>query len=150
MNLTITIMTAVLLLTLVSPFGLYYGATIARKKKYTSHRKIQNIIFIICVIGVLALEGLIRSAGGSGSLASESKYYGTSFFTITLVSHIIVAVSTYLTWAVLIILSNRKFQSSLPGKFSKTHKKLGYIIFIGLIYSASSALAIYLMTLNIV
>lgn len=66
MNVITIIMTAVLLLTLFAPFGVYYGVKIAKKKDYKSHRKIQNIIFIVCVVGVLALEGLIRSEGGSG------------------------------------------------------------------------------------
>lgn len=150
MNTTIIIMTAVLLLTLFSPFGVYYGATVAKAKNYRSHRKIQNLIFVVCVIGVLALEGLIRSGGGSGSLASESNYYGTGFFKITLISHIIVAVLTYLIWAILIIISNIKFRKSLPGKLSNIHKKLGYIIFAGLVYTAMTALIVYLMTLNLV
>ncbi len=150
MSLSIFIMTAVLLLTLFSPFGVYYGVQQAKKNEYKTHRKIQNIIYFICVLGVLALEVLIRYSGGSGSLASNSEYYGTNFFTITLVSHIVVAVLTYLLWTILIIISNLKFRKSLPGKFSKTHKKLGYIIFGGLVYTAISALAVYLMSLNLV
>lgn len=139
-----------MLLTLLSPFGVYYAVTLAKKKDYKRHKKIQNFVFYISVLGVLGLEMLIRYSGGSGSLASNSAYYGTSFFTITLVSHILVAVLTYILWTVLIILSNRKFKKSLPGKFSKTHKRVGYIVFVGLIYSAISALAVYMMTLNIV
>ncbi|HLW14579.1 MAG TPA: DUF420 domain-containing protein [Flavobacteriaceae bacterium] len=150
MNYTILIMTAVMLLTLLSPFGVYYAVTLAKKKDYKRHKKIQNFVFYISVLGVLGLEMLIRYSGGSGSLTSNSAYYGTSFFTITLVSHILVAVLTYILWTVLIILSNRKFKKSLPGKFSKTHKRVGYIVFVGLIYSAISALAVYMMTLNIV
>lgn len=150
MDIAILIMTAVMLLTLISPFGVYYGVQLARKKDYKSHRKIQNIIYVICVLGVLALEVLIRYSGGSGSLVADSKHYATSYFTITLVSHIIVAVLTYLLWTVLILLSNRKFQKSLPGEFSKTHKRLAYIIFGGLIYTAITALAIYFMSLNLV
>jgi|SRR5699024_3806994 len=150
MNTAVFIMTAVLGLTLFSPFGVYYGIKIARKKEYNSHRKIQNIIFLLCVVGVLALEGLIRYSGGSGSLATKSEYYGTSFFSITLISHIIVAVLTYLLWAILIIFSNRKYRKTLPGKISKIHKKLGYFIFGGLIYTAITALIIYLMTLNLI
>ncbi|MDQ6470594.1 DUF420 domain-containing protein [Flavobacterium sp. LHD-80] len=150
MNATIVIMTAVLLLTLFSPFGVYYGVKIAKKRNYQTHRRIQNITFIICVIGVLALEGLIRSAGGSGSLASQGNYYNTSFFKITLFSHIIIAVLSYLLWTILIVISNIKFQKSLPGKFSTVHKRLGYVIFGGLIYTAVTALAVYLMTLNLI
>lgn len=150
MNATILIMTSVLVLTLFAPFGVYYGVKLARKKDFNAHRKIQTITFILFGLGVLALEILIRYSGGSGSLASNSNYYGTLFFTITLVSHIIVAVLTYLVWTILIIASSRKYQKTLPGKFSKIHKKIGLIIFGGLIYTALTALVIYLMTLNFV
>lgn len=150
MNTTIIIMTAVLLLTLFSPFGVYYGVKMARKKEYTTHRKIQNIIFVICVIGVLSLEGLIRSHGGSGSLASRSDYYDKAYFKIILFSHIIIAILSYLIWATLIIVSNLSYRKSLPGKLSKFHKKIGMVIFGGLIYVAVTALAIYLMTLNLI
>lgn len=150
MTSTIIIMTSVMVLSLFAPFGVYYGVKLARKKDYNAHRKIQTITFILCGLGVLALEILIRYSGGSGSLASNSNYYGTSFFTITLISHIIVAVLTYLIWAVFIIASSRKYQKTLPGKFSKMHKRIGLIIFGGLIYTALTALVIYLMTLNIV
>lgn len=143
-------MTAVLLLTLFSPFGVYYGVKIAKKKDYKNHRKIQNIIFIICVIGVLTLEGLINSSGGSGSLASSSNFYNTNFFKITLFSHIIIAILSYLLWTSLIIISNIKYKKSLPGKLSKFHKGLGYVIFGGLIYTAITSLAVYLMTLNLI
>lgn len=150
MDFTVTIMTGVLVITLFSPFGVYYGVKLAKKKNYKTHRKIQNIIFIICIVGVLALEGLINSGGGSGSLASKSVYYDTRFFKYTLFSHIIVAVLSYLLWTVLIIVSNLSFQKKLPGKLSGFHKKTGYIVFGGLVYTAVTALIVYLMSLNLV
>jgi len=150
MNATIFIMTAVMLLTLFSPFGVYYGVKIARKNDYEKHRKIQNVIFYLCVIGVLILEVLIRYSGGSGSLVSNSHHYSTSFFRITLISHILVAILTYLLWTGLIIISNRKFRKMLPGTLSSIHKRLGLVVFGGLIYTAISALLVYLMTLNII
>lgn len=150
MSLKIFIMTAVLLITLLSPFGVYYGVQLAKKKDYKTHRKIQNIVFFVCIVGVLALEGLIRATGGSGSLASQSDYYHTGFFKITLFSHIIVAILSYLLWTIVIIISNVKFRKSLPGSFSKSHRILGYIIFAGLVYTAITALAVYLMTLNLI
>jgi len=150
MTFTIIIMTTVMVLTLFAPFGVYYGVKLARKKDFTAHRKLQTITFILCGLGVLALEVLIRYSGGSGSLASNSTYYGTPFFTITLISHIIAAVLTYIMWLIFIIVSARKHQKSLPGKFSKMHKRGGMIIFGGLIYTAVTALVIYLMTLNLV
>lgn len=150
MNIPVIIMTTVLLITLFSPFGVFYGVRLAKNKKLKSHRKVQNIIFILCVVGVLALEGLIHSSGGSGSLASESIYYDTKFFKYTLFSHIIIAVVSYFIWTVLIIFSNLTYRKNLPGKFSNFHKKAGYLIFGGLIYTATTALIVYLMSLNLV
>jgi len=150
MNFTVTIMTIVLIITLFSPFGVYYGVKLAKNKNYKSHQKIQNIIFFVCVVGVLSLEGLITSAGGSGSLTSQSVYYKTIFFRYTLFSHIIVAVLSYLIWTFLIVVSNIYYQKKLPGRFSNFHKKTGYIIFGGLIYTAVTALMVYLMSLNLV
>lgn len=150
MNITVTIMTLVLIITLFSPFGVYYGIKLAKKKDYQSHRKIQNIIFIICVVGVLALEGLINSAGGSGSIASESVYYDTKFFKYTLFSHIIVAMLSYLIWFILIVISNIGYRKNLPGKLSKFHKKTGILIFGGLVYTAVTALIVYVMSLNLI
>lgn len=146
MNFTVIIMTVVLIVTLFSPFGVYYGIKLARKKDYKSHRRVQNIIFFVCVAGVLALEGLINAAGGSGSLASESVYYDTRFFKYTLLSHIIVALLSYLLWFILILISNIVYRKSLPGKVSGFHKKTGIFIFGGLIYTAVTALIVYVMS----
>lgn len=49
MNATIIIMTAVLLQTLFSSLGVYYGVNIAKAKNDPSHGNIQNIIFIVCM-----------------------------------------------------------------------------------------------------
>lgn len=150
MNITLIIMTAVLLLTVISPFVLYYAQQVAKKKDYLKHQKLQNIIYTICVLGVLSLEVLIRFSGGSGSLASTGRYYGTTLFFLVLASHILVAVGSYCLWTFLIIASNRKFRKELPGKFSKTHKRIGIIIFFGLVYTAITAILVYCMSLNLV
>ena len=144
---TTAILIIVLLLNLIAPFAVYYAIKQAKKKDYTAHKKIQNVVYIVCVLGVLALEGLIRFSGGSGSLTENSSYSGTPFFKILLIAHIIGAVLTYFLWTVLIIFSNRKFRKELPGKFSLIHKKLGHILFFGLIYTAVTALIVYVMLL---
>lgn len=150
MSLSIMIMSVVLMLTFFSPFAVYYAISKARKQDFNTHRKIQNITFVLCVLGVFVLEGLIRYTGGSGSLAVNSSYFHTSFFKITLFSHIIVAILSYLIWLILIVISNLKFQRSLPGTFSKVHKRMGYVLFIGLIYTAITSVMVYCMTLNLV
>lgn len=147
---TIFIMTVIMVLTLLTPFAVKYGIKIAKRKNFKTHRKIQNFIFLVCLIGLFILEGLINYSGGSGSIASGSKYYKTPFFSITLYSHIIVAILTYVLWAFQILISNFKYRKTLPGPFSKTHRIIGYSIFAGLIYTAVTSFIVYVMSLNLV
>ena len=145
MNLTLIILTVVLVINLVAPFAVFYAIKLAKRKEFLSHKKMQNIIFYICFFAVFTLEGLIRFSGGSGSLTQNSSFSGTVFFRILLLAHIIGAVLTYGLWAYQTIASNRKFKKQLPGTFSQRHKRLGYIVFIGLIYTALTALAVYVL-----
>ena len=150
MNTTVIIMTAVLILTLASPVFAVYAVKFAKNKDFETHKKWQTWIFGISVLGVIVLEGLIRVSGGSGSLSGMSPHAGTSLFKTILIAHIIGAVLTYILWTYLIIVSNKKFSKTLPGNFSATHRTLGKAVLIGLIYTAVSALVVYLMTLGFI
>ncbi len=150
MNITVIILTAVMLLTLAAPFVVTYSISLAKKGLLHRHRKINLITFFICVVSVLLLEGLIRVSGGSGSLAGMSDYADSGSFKHMLIAHITGAVLTYMLWTWQIVASNRRFQKILPGKFSRPHKNLGYVIFAGLIFTAITALIIYLMTMNLI
>lgn len=150
MDLSILIMSLVMLITLISPFAVYYGIQYARKKDFAKHKKVQGIIFLVCILGLFSLEGLIRYSGGSGSIAQNSEHYGTAYFTLILTSHIIVATLSYILWAILIFRARRKYTKELPGKHSRFHKRTAYVVFGGLIYTAVTALLVYLMSLNII
>lgn len=150
MDFAVLIMTGVLIVTLASPIFTYYAIKQARLGNYAQHKKLQTWIFAVSVSAVLLLEGLIRFAGGSGSLTQHSSHVGTTLFTSILIAHIIGAVLTYLLWIYLVVVSNKKFNKTLPGNFSVSHKKLGIIVFVGLIYTGITALIVYLMTLDLV
>ncbi len=145
MNTAIIILTAVLVLNVIAPFAVYYAIRLAKRGDFKTHKKIQNIVFLVCVLGVLVLEGLIRVSGGSGSLVENSSYAGTTVFRAILAAHIIGAILTYLLWTFQVVASNRKFGKSLPGKFSAAHKAIGYILFFGLSYTAVTAAIVYAM-----
>lgn len=150
MNITVLIMSLVMALTLAVPFLVFKGVKFAKNKDYITHRKWQNWIFIISMLGLFGLEGLIQSSGGSGSIASQSSYYDTSYFKPILFAHILGAMLTYLLWTIQIIVSNISFKKSLPGKSGKMHKALGMITFLGLVYTAVTALIVYVLTLELI
>lgn len=138
----------ILLVTLASPFLVLYAIALVRKKEYYLHLKIQKITFYFCLLSVIVLEMQIRLLGGSGSLSAHSPYVHQHFYHVILAAHITGAVLTYLFWIVLIYLSNWKYKrkKTLPGKFTKIHRPLGYILFGGLIYTAVSALIVFTLT----
>ena len=150
MDFTFIIMTAVLAVTLIAPIISYVAIKKVRQRDFKTHKKIQTLVYASCIAAVLILELLIRFSGGSGSMFKDSSHADNPVFKTILIAHIIGAVLTYVVWTFLIIQSRRKFQKTLPGKFSVTHKRLGISVFIGLIYTGVTALVVYLMTLDFV
>lgn len=148
MDITVFIMTAVLVVTLLAPVFSYYAIKKARQKDFETHKKLQTIVYAFCTVAVVVLELMVRFSGGSGSTFKDSSHADNPVFKTILVIHIIGAVLTFLLWTFLIIKSRRKFQETLPGKFSVSHKKMGIMVFIGLIYTGVTALIVYLMTLD--
>lgn len=150
MDFTFFIMTAVLVVTLMAPIFSYVAIKKARQKDFKTHKKIQTLVYASCIAAVLVLELLIRFSGGSGSMFKDSSHANNPVFKTILTAHIIGAVLTYIVWTFLIIKSRRKFQKTLPGKFSVTHKKMGIVVFVGLVYTGFTALVVYLMTLDFI
>lgn len=147
MNTIFIINTAVLLLTLISPFISLYAVSFIKKGDARKHIQIQKRLYAACIVALLTLEGLIRYSGGSGSLVANGSYAETYIFKFILPAHIIGAVLTYILWTFLLIVSIRYYKNNrLPGAFSKTHKKLGKITIIGLSYTAITALIVYMLT----
>lgn len=150
MDFTFFIMTAVLVVTLIAPVFSYYAIRKAKQKDFATHKKIQTLVYAFCIAAVLVLELLIRFSGGSGSIYGGSSHANNPIFKAILIAHIVGAVLTYILWTFLIIKSRRKFQKTLPGKFSVTHKKVGVVVFVGLVYTGVTALVVYLMSLDFI
>jgi len=140
-------MTIILILTLLAPYFVFLGVKKAKAKDIATHRKIQMLVFAVCMLGLFGLEALIRVSGGSGSISGKSSFAENSVFKTILVAHILGAVLTYTIWFFQIVLSILQYRRTLPGKFSFAHRILGKITFIGLIYTAVTALIVYIFTI---
>lgn len=116
-----------------------------RQGRFELHQRMQTLLLVICYVAVVALEIRIRVAGGSGSLMAGSAYAGTSVLRLVATAHIAGAVVTYAVWGWLLFTSRRAFRKTLPGPFSKTHKRCGWMVILGLWFTAISATAVYWM-----
>jgi len=145
MTTTLIIIVIVTIITVLAPFICLYAIRQIKQKKMEQHIKVQKRLFFLCVIAVLALEGQIRFSGGSGSLIQNSPYIKDIFFNNLLIAHIVGAIITYVLWIVLFILSNRKYKKENFKSFASIHKKIGYIVLIGLFYTAITAVVVVKM-----
>lgn len=104
------------------------------------HSRMQRNLFWGFVVGSFAnrisehffTEEL--SAIKDGNLLMESGLFKT-----ILIIHVPTAILTFLLWAISLYLAFSKKNKTLPGAFSKTHRRLGYGIIIGLIITAVTA-----------
>lgn len=133
----------VLMFNCVAPVWAYVTARMARRGDLDRHRKLQAALCAMGFIALFSLEGSIRLHGGSGSLIAGSPYAGTTLLKVVFLLHIGPAVLTYLAWVWLTIKSWRTYKSGLPGAFSKTHKRVAWLVIIGLVWTAISALFVY-------
>lgn len=144
MGITFFILMGMLTASILLPFIILYAVSLAKKKDYTTHIKIQKRLFWACIIGVVLLEVIIRISGGSGSLVANGTYANAPFFKPIMIAHIIGAVLTYLIWALQLFMASRKIKptGTLPASFLAIHKSLGYATIAGLFYTAITALMV--------
>lgn len=133
------------LVTMTAPWISLMSVQLARQRAYYVHRRIQLVLLAVCFLAVLALELRIRVAGGSGALLLHSHAAWAGAARRLLAIHIAAAVLTYALWAYLALASTRRYSESLPGPFSRRHKRLGWLIFGGLCFTAASASGMYFL-----
>jgi putative membrane protein len=129
--------------TLIAPLVVWLSMRAARARSHELHRRVQIGFLVVAIIAVVVLEVRIRMSGGSGSLLSQSAPGRTTLARVALGVHITVAVLTYALWTWLAVASSRRFNSELPGPFSRRHRRLGTLVFAGLVISALSASVMY-------
>jgi len=137
------IVDVVLVLNCVAPFWAVWAARQARAGQVDVHAKAQVALCVLAVGGLFVLEGNIRLSGGSGSLIAPSPYAGTALLKGVFIAHIFPAVFTYIVWVWLAVVSRRRRDEQLPGAFSRRHRRWGWVIIVGLAWTALSALAVY-------
>jgi hypothetical protein len=140
------VVTLTYLVTLAAPFAAAATFRLARAGDHDRHRWFQLRLLALCWLAVLVLEARIRTAGGSGAFLAQAPADVRAWAYRLLIVHISVAVATYLLWTGLAIVSSRRFRTRLPGGFSRTHKRLGTLVFAGLAFTAASATGMYALT----
>lgn len=130
----------VMLINILAPLIMYFSFKQARQKNHSAHKRTQLWLLIVCFSAVMALEINIRMEGGA---LVNGVHTDTTLFKWIFGLHVTGAILTYIIWAYLAWKSLKLFNVDLPGKYSKTHKRLGQTIFLGMWFTSASAIAVY-------
>ena len=114
-----------------------------RRRQLHVHRALQSWLVVVGFAAVIALETSIRLEGGSGAFVAQANEDLRCPARLLLIVHASVATLTYIAWAGLALRSRHNFGQSLPGTFSRTHRRLGWLIFSGLVFTALSSIGVY-------
>lgn len=133
------------LATLMAPVVCWVSFRLTRARRHDVHRRIQTGLLVACFSSVIAFEVRIRLGGGSGTLLAGAPESVRGLAHTLLAVHITGAVVTYVAWLVLLVVSRRRYRSTLPGRFSRWHKRTGWTVFGGLCFTAASAIGMYVL-----
>jgi len=129
-----------ILLPLVMPLGF----RLAQQQRLHAHRRMQVFFLGLMTVAVLVLEIDIRLRGGSGALAGKAVSIPTPAVRALLLIHLLIAVSTWLSWVGFVIASWRRFGQQLPGGFSGKHRRWGRILWLGVAATAGTGTLLYI------
>lgn len=136
-------MDIVSVIVLLLPFLIFGAISLAKKGNYRAHESVQKLLFVVSVIVVAFFEYGVRMEGGYKNLM-EGTSVSHDYLLYVLIFHIIISVVTLILWVMTLSFARRyKRQSTLPGLYSKNHKKDGIRTFIGIILTMLTGAWVY-------
>ena len=136
-------MDVVTLIVALLPFLILGAISLARKRKYKVHAKIQKLLFWISLVVVVYFEYGVRSVGGFDAFMQESST-PKSYALWVLITHVAISVVTLILWINVLLRAKRdRRMNVLPGMYSLRHKRSGIRAFIGILFTSLSGLWVY-------
>ncbi len=129
----------------IIPTILYLSSLRARRGQHRLHRNVQCLCLALLTVILILFEVNIRSRGGSDALYLQSSFAETPMLRFSLLGHLAIAVSTYLGWVALTVVSWRRFQTALPGGFSAVHRRVGIAVIVGNVATSVTGIWLYVI-----
>ncbi len=139
------LMDTVVVAIVVTPFLFLWAIWLVRHGRYAQHRNLQTGLVSTLLVAVVLFEVDIRLSGGTAAFMAESPYLGSSLLTWVLRAHVLVAVASFGLWAYLVVTAWRNRLDLHPKLFSSRHRKQGYAVFAGTVFTAVSGVYLYVL-----
>jgi putative membrane protein len=132
----------------VLPFLELWAISLVRKGEHDRHRRFQVGALVLILVAVVLFEVDIRLSGGTVAFMKDSPLQGTTFLRVFLITHVLIAITTFTAWAVHDVKSWRRQRAdvpSLPGDWSAKHRRVGKRIYVGIVLTSITGIALYVM-----
>ena len=118
---------------------------LAKKEKYNAHALVQTVLYLIALVVVGYFEYGVRLGGGyEGFVQGSSVSHHYAFY--VLIFHIIVAIVGFIIWTHTLITAKRDNKKrTLPGLYSKAHKKAGRRAYLWILATAVTGIWVYIL-----
>jgi len=136
-------MDIVVIIVALLPFLIGLGVWFARLKYHKLHYFFQTILFVVTILVLIYFEYGIKLGGGFHEYMKESSI-DLNFALSFLIFHIIIATITIIIWGriITIAFADRK-RRTLPGLYSKLHKKLGRFVAFFILLTSITGVGVY-------
>jgi len=127
------------------PLLVAYAITLARKKAYRKHKRLQTAIFFFAVLVVGYFEYGVRRAGGFEAFLSDTTV-SHGYLKTVLGIHIVIALVTMGLWiSTLLNAYKDERELMLPGLYSRAHKNAGLRTFWAITATSLTGIWVYLL-----
>ena len=135
----------VMIMVALLPLLVAIAISFAKKRNYRLHALTQTFIFVVAVIVVGYFEYGVRAGGGyEGFVEGSSVSHHYAFY--VLIFHIIVAIIGFIVWTHTLVTARRNSRGhTLPGLYSKAHKKAGKRAFMWIVATAITGIWVYVL-----
>lgn len=137
------LMDTVVVAIVLTPFLFLWAVRLAKRGRYTQHRNFQTGLLGVLLVVVILFEVDVRLSGGTEGFLAGSPYLGTPLLKWLLRIHVVVAVATTLLWLAIAVQAWRARMDLNPLAFSAAHRRRGYWVFAGVIFTAVSGVWLY-------
>lgn len=137
------LMDVVVVAIVLTPFLFLWAVRFARRGQYTQHRNLQTTLLGVLLAAVILFEVDIRVSGGTEAFLAGSPHLGSALLKWLLRVHVLVAVASFSLWCFLVGQAWRARMDLHPHLFTAAHRRRGYLVFAGTIFTAVSGVWLY-------
>ena len=135
----------VMIMVALLPILVAIAISFAKKRNYNAHAFTQTLLYVVALIVVGYFEYGVRMGGGyEGFVQGSSVSHNYALY--VLIFHIFVAIIGFIVWTHTLVTARRDSKSrTLPGLYSKTHKKAGKHTFLWIVATAITGIWVYIL-----